>query len=375
MREVNHARGSRCNFCDPRRVDFLVKRDALEQTRIAEAATPALDSGQALLEIDAFALTSNNITYAVFGEAMSYWSFFPAEEGWGRVPVWGFADVASSAHEGLAVGARVFGFLPMSTGLVVTPEPADGRGFADATPHRAALPATYNRYLLVDSDPAYDSGRESEQMLLKPLFTTSFLIDDFLDDEGLLEGASVVLSSASSKTALSAAFLLAERDGVEVFGLTSAGNVGFVEGLGPYDRVVPYGEIGSLPQGDAVYVDMAGDASTRAAVHRHYGDSLRHSAVVGATHWDSAARGEGQLAGPEPQFFFAPDRVAKRAHDWGVGGLESRTTEAWHRYVDWTGGWLRVVRGDGPEAVERAYRELLGGGVDPAVGHVLSMRA
>lgn len=355
-------------------MDLLVKRDDLHRTRVDEAPLTDLEPGQALLSVDAFGLTSNNITYAVFGEAMSYWSFFPAKEGWGRVPVWGFADVSASRSDGLKKGTRVFGYLPMSTELVVTPDRVDERRFVDSAPHRTALPAAYNSYVKVDADPAYDEDREAEQMLLKPLFTTSFLIDDFLEDAGLLDGAAVVLSSASSKTALSTAFLLAERDGVEVIGLTSAGNVRFVEGLGPYDRVVDYRGTGSLPLGAAVYVDMAGDASTRAAVHRHYGDALAHSAVVGATHWNSATMDAGELPGPQPQFFFAPDRVAKRTAEWGPGGFESRTTEAWRRYLAWTASWLEVVRGHGPEAVERAYLGLLEGGVSPTVGHVLSMR-
>ena len=40
--------------------------------------------GQALLRIESFGLTSNDITYAVFGEAMNYWGFFPASD-----PDWG----------------------------------------------------------------------------------------------------------------------------------------------------------------------------------------------------------------------------------------------------------------------------------------------
>jgi hypothetical protein len=355
-------------------MDLLVKRDELGETRVDEAAQPDLEPGQALLAIDSFGLTSNNITYAVFGEAMSYWDFFPAPQGWGRVPVWGFADVAASTGDDLEVGERIYGFLPMSTELIVTPERAGERGFVDAAPHRAGLPGTYNSYLRIGGDAGYDPAREAEQMLLRPLFTTSFLIDDFLADRGLLDGASVVLSSASSKTALTAAYLLAKREGVEVVGLTSAGNVGFVEGLGPYDRVVPYAEISSLPSGAAVYVDMAGDAATRAAIHRHFGEKLRHSAVVGATHWDAAPAGAGEQPGPAPEFFFAPDRVAKRIADWGPDGFEARTTEAWRHYVEWTEGWLQVVRGQGPEAVAAAYLEMLAGGVDPTVGHVLTMR-
>ena len=73
--------------------DFLVKREDLRECRIAESEVADLAPGQALLRVDSFGLTANNVTYAVFGETMSYWDFFPAGEGWGRVPMWGFAEV------------------------------------------------------------------------------------------------------------------------------------------------------------------------------------------------------------------------------------------------------------------------------------------
>ena len=84
--------------------DFLVKRDDLRECRIAESEPPELGPGQALLRVDTFGLTANNVTYAVFGEAMSYWDFFPAEDGWGRVPMWGFAEVERSEAEGVEAG-------------------------------------------------------------------------------------------------------------------------------------------------------------------------------------------------------------------------------------------------------------------------------
>ena len=43
---------------------------------------------------------------------MNYWSFFPAEEPWARMPVWGFADVVASEAEGVPEGTRIFGYLP-----------------------------------------------------------------------------------------------------------------------------------------------------------------------------------------------------------------------------------------------------------------------
>jgi hypothetical protein len=354
-------------------VDFLVARDDLHRCRTVEGGGEELAPGQARLAIAAFGLTANNITYAKFGDAMSYWDFFPAEPGWGRVPVWGFAEVVESAHPALAQGTRVYGYLPPSSELVVTPDRVDARGFVDAAAHRAQLPAAYNRYEAVATDRAYDPAHEDRQMLLRPLFFTAFLIDDFLAGRGLLDGGAVVLSSASSKTASALAHRLAERAGAEVVGLTSARSVAFVEALGVYDRVVAYEDLGTLPVGRAAYVDMAGDALVRAAVHRHYGDALVHDAVVGATHHDRMGASAEALPGPAPEFFFAPDRVRARAADWGREGLEQRVAEAWAPYVEWTGGWLDVVHERGPEAVERTYLELLDGRVDPATAHVLAL--
>jgi len=354
-------------------VDFLVRRDDLHDCRFDEAPRIALAPGQALLAVDAFGLTANNITYAVFGDAMSYWSFFPAQDGWGRLPVWGFADVADAGDTSLEAGARVYGYFPPSTHVVVTPGRADAHGFVDAAPHRAGLPAAYNSYVRTDADPVYDADTESEQMLLRPLFFTSWLIDDFLDEEGFFGASAVVVSSASSKTALGTAFLLAQREGIEVVGLTSPGSVEFVEGLGVYDTVLPYDDIDALPDAGVVYVDMSGSADVRSAVHHRCGDRLAHSAAVGATHWTRMTRPSEPLPGPPPTLFFAPDRVKKRSGDWGRDGLEGRLAKAWHGFVEWTPRWLEVARGRGPGAVESAYREVLEGRVDPKVGHVVSL--
>jgi hypothetical protein len=353
-------------------MDFQVKRDDLRECRIVDSPPREPEPGQAVLAISAFGLTTNNITYAVLGDAMSYWDFFPAEQGWGRIPMWGFAEVASSRHDGLEPGGRVFGYLPPSTHLMVAPERVDERGFVDASPRRAGLPAAYNRYARVDADPTYDPRHEDEQMLLWPLFYTSFLIDDFLDDNGFFDAGAAVLSSASSKTALALAFLLHRRGGVEVIGLTSAARVGFVERTGVYHRVVPYDDVGGLPGAPAIYVDISGDAAVRDAVHRHYGDSLAHSAFVGATHRDRLGGTEG-LPGPQPTFFFAPDRVTKRRQEWGREGLEERVAEAWRPFVEWTAAWLKVTHGRGPDAIEAAYLELLDGRLDPSTAYVLSL--
>lgn len=353
-------------------MDFEVKRDDVRAIRTIESGVPNLDDGQALLRVSRFALTANNVTYAVFGDAMSYWSFFPAEEGWGRVPVWGYADVEASRAEGLVEGERVYGYLPMSTHLVVSPSRIAAASFVDAAPHRSSLPPAYNRYQRVAGVAGYDPASEREHAVLYPLFATSFLIDDWLDDGGMFGARSVVLASASSKTALGLAFLLSSRGGVEVVGLTSAGNAEFVRSVGYYDRTVVYDDIKQLQPTPTVFVDMAGGGHVLAEVHRQVADSLQASCLVGATHWEESAP-PGDLPGPTPTFFFAPDRLVKRQADWGAAGLESRMDAAWQKFLGSVDAWLTINERTGAGAIADTWLEVLEGRAAPNLGYVVSL--
>jgi hypothetical protein len=111
----------------------------------------------------------------------------------------------------------------------------------------------------------------------------------------------------------------------------------------------------------------------RQTVHTHYGDRLAHSMAVGLTHWEQLGAGAGELPGPAPALFFAPDRVVKRSEDWGRAGLERRVAEAWHPFCEWTGGWLRTIPGAGFDELRGAYLEVLAGRVDPKLAHVISL--
>ncbi len=264
------------------------------------------------------------MTYAVLGEMMSYWDFFPAENGWGHVPMWGFAQVERSEASDVEPGMRIYGYLPPSSYVVVTPAQAGADGFVDGSPHRAALPSAYQRYLATDTDPFYRADTEDLQMLLRPLFFTSFLIEDQLVDDGLAARGPIVISSASSKTAIGAAFLLAQARGSRAdWADLRRQRQSFVEDLGVYARTVTYDAIESLDRGPATFVDIAGDATVCVAVHEHYAEELVYSMTVGVTHWEALGAGGGELPGPSPTLFFAPDRVRKRSEDWGPAELQA----------------------------------------------------
>ncbi|MFZ3221207.1 MAG: DUF2855 family protein [Rhodoferax sp.] len=350
-------------------------------------ATP-LPEGQVRVGIATFALTSNNITYAAMGDAMQYWQFFPVadagEEPWGSIPVWGFGTVTESRHPQVAVGERLYGYFPMSSSVDLTPEKLSAHAFSDAAPHRAGLHPVYNQYTRCATDPFYTADTEDVQALLRPLFITSWLIDDFLADNAFFGAAAtpgqrglMLLSSASSKTAYGTAFQMAQRPELEVVGLTSPGNVAFCESLGCYHRVLTYDQLDQIaPDAPSIYVDFAGNAAFRKTLHTHC-TGLVFSSSIGATHVDEMG-GAKDLSGPKATLFFAPAQIKKRSAEWGSRGLGERLLQSWNAFVATVvqpeHPWLQVVQHRGPDAVQAAYQLVLGGRGDPRLGHMLSLQ-
>ena len=120
----------------------ITKADLVED----DAATAALAPGQVRVRIDCYAMTANNITYAVFGQPaglfgndQGYWDFFAEPAAPGRLPVWGFATVERSAHPDVKEGERVYGYLPMSRRFVVCADNVRASGFDDVSAHRRPM--------------------------------------------------------------------------------------------------------------------------------------------------------------------------------------------------------------------------------------------
>ncbi len=327
---------------------------------LAETAPRALQPGEVRLAVRRFALTANNITYAVFGEAMRYWDFFPAEDG-GRLPVWGFAEVAETTVEGLETGERIYGYFPAADKLIVQPVKITPGGFIDASAHRAELPAAYNQYRRCSGDPAYDPDREQFQQALQPLFLTSWLIDLHLREIGFEGAKRVSLTSASSKTALALAWCLgADRpEGVDIEAMTSPRSKPFVERTGFYDTIALYDDLAGLgPEPKRILIDFAGDAGVNAAVHGALGDRLAANIRVGAAHWEASAPAR-DLPGPKPVFFFAPDHAAKRIAEWGGAEFARRYSTAWAGFSEAAHALFDTVEMDGADGALEAYRQLV----------------
>ena len=352
---------------------FEVNKADPKRTRLVlDTISDDLESGQVLLKVDRFALTSNNITYARIGEVIGYWKFFPAEVGWGRIPASAFADVVRSNHPEVQEGERVLGWFPMAHYLLIDAGGVSAHGIVDQAPHRADTAPVYRSYTRTATDAQYDPAYEDQHLLLYILFMTSFLVDDLIEDNDFFGAEAFVIGSASSKTAIALAHQLHNRGRGEVIGLTSPNNVAFVEGLEYYDKAVPYGELESLANVPIVFIDHSGDGEIVNRLHRHFGDNVKYSCMVGMTHVGAAPRAS-DLPGAVPKLFFAPGQVQKRAAEWGGEGLQQHIGDAWQRFRNASVNWLHVKREAGKEAVERAYQDVLAGKAKPDEGHVLSM--
>lgn len=343
------------------------------QTRLVEESLGPVGEGEVLLRVDRQALTANNISYAGAGDSLGYWGFFPAEDGWGRIPAMGWADVVESGHPDIAVGERVWGFYPFSTHLRIQAGNVTQTHFDDVSPHRAGYAPVYARFDRAAENPIYEKEREDQDSLLRGLFLTSWLVEDFLTYNESFGAEACLITSASSKTSIALGFCVKKRGNLRSIGLTSERNRAFCEALGCYDDVITYANLDALDGSrTAVSVDMAGSMKLLLELHTRYGDNLGHSCRVGATH--HAEFGDApDLPGPEPQFFFAPGHIQSRSKEIGAANLMLAMGADYVAFRQNADNWLSISRSYGPEGVEQVYQSVRSGGAAPDTGQIISM--
>jgi len=354
--------------------ELWVDKSNFRNTRSVEAAQPRLGDGDVRVAIDKFAITSNNVGYAFSGEMIGYWRFFPTgEEPWGKVTVWGMADVVESNSSEIDVGERLYGFFPMSSQVVLTPGRIKDEYFMDTASHRQELPALYNQYSRTKAEPAELQAIEDARCVFFPLFATGFVIADFLHDNAWFGANQILIGSVSSKTGYGLAkFLNANGYAGQVIGLTSAHNRAFVEALGLCDQVVTYDSVDTLADVASVYVDMSGDGPLRARLHHHLGDNMVNSQIVGVTHWE-AKPAEDNLPGSQPVFFFAPAQIDKRNADWGAGVLTEKAYAASTALAMQLQTLVRMESHSGVEACASVWRDMLDNKISGQQGIIVSL--
>ena len=359
---------------------LLVNKKSFGDVSIVNYDEGALPEGQIRVDIGPFALTANNVTYMVTGDQIGYWTVFDPsaydltkDKELGRMPVWGYGVVRESRFPGIEVGTELYGFFPIAKSMDMQPGRLSAHGFTDIAAHRSGLHSLYSGYVFTAADPSYGAHKDL-QPVLRPLFTTSFLIDDFLEDEAYFGAEQVLLLSASSKTALGAAYCLKARGGLPVVGLTSEGNKAFVEGTGFYNQVFTYDTITDMnPDLKTVVVDMAGNMNVLHTLEAHFEENLTYICRVGISHWQAAAKAPPKRTATPTAFFFAPDRAKKRIEDWGQAGFADHLGGRWMPFLDSAKDWLTVEKQSGIEAVLENYKDLLNGQSGASKGYLFSL--
>ncbi len=354
--------------------DFQINRNNIRESRFVDAASAPLTTGQVRLRVDKVAFTANNVTYAVTGDYLGYWHFFPTGvDGWGKLPVWGFANVSESANPEIAVGERIYGYFPLGSELVVDAAKVHATGFIDAAAHRQKLNPIYNQYVRTNNVAGFE--QEELNALLRPMFMTAFLIDDFLADNDFFGANTLILSSASSKTGYATAFLLnaGQENHSELFstlGLTSDDNIPFVESLGLYDEVLAYSEAEMITNSaPAVYVDFSGSGGLRRTLHTHLGDQLKYNCAVGLTDWEKRGSSKG-LPGVEPQMFFAPAQAQKRIKEWGGAEFQRKLGAAFAAFLNFSAENITITPLQGEAAITATYLDMVENNASPQQGFI-----
>lgn len=352
---------------------ILIEKAAITNAVLDEDRVRAdIGEGQIEVAVQSFALTTNNVTYAVVGGPFRYWEFYPTgDDRLGILPIWGFGEVTASKCPDVGVGEVLYGFFPMASHAVLTPGKISPGSIVDQSAHRKDLALAYNQYQRVRD---VDAGEKDYWPIYKPLLTTGFMIADQFEDDGFYDAEAVLIASASSKTAIGTAYCFRQlARWPKLIGLTSPGNVEFVKSTGLYDEVIVYDDVEGMETNRPVaFVDMAGNKALVNRIHDHFDDKLMFSLLVGVSHW-TAAQGDNPKSGPRITAFFAPGRIEKRLGDWGPAGFAARTADIWAGFLKTGQSLTHIEHHDGAGEALRIYREMAGGKVDPQLGLILDV--
>lgn len=352
---------------------FEVGKGDIDRIRWVEDDIPTLQDGQVRLDLGLAAFTSNNISYAITGNRFGYWQFFPAQdEDWVRIPVWGFATVTGSNVDAIKVGERIYGYYPMGRTLTVEPAAIKPGFFMDKTAHRVSLPAVYNQYMRCQDDPTYAPDKEALRSLFVPLAATAYGLADWMQQADYLGADAVICLSASSKTSLSTAMMMAPHKGDrKTIGLTSARNKAVVEQIGVYDHVLTYEDISSIDTSIGyVLMDFAGDGAVSSQLHQHLGENMMHHTSVGASHPTAPRKQPGMIA-ERTKLFFMPSYAAERIKETNGKFLIDMQMVA-GKVADDAGSWMQCKAANTRSDMEALYAEVRDGKLAPDEGGILT---
>jgi hypothetical protein len=392
---------------------------------------PPLAPSSLRVKTTIMSLTTNNFTYARIGHVLGWWDIHPLPSSipaqysdptaYGRISAWGYGTVLESTLTGaessqIPVGTQMYGYLPIGT-LPVDMEVEINKNvpgqLLEVSKGRAHLMPVYNRYMLYPPTTTAEKESQGIDALFQVLFETSYLMNRFVfawdpkelgplsdaDPEWKVEDAQIgadtviLVFAASGKTALSFAHQLkharpaGNKPGL-VVAVGSESSKKFVEGTGLYDKVLKYDadssdfttELALNPKSKIVICDFG----SRDAAAGRWAQKLKetHKNIL----WmgigrevvaDSPKKTTEKLAASMTTSMIQINASALRTQSMKILG-EKEYFEGFLK--EWTslkkaGGFhgLRLVWGDGMEAVGKGWEKLYQGEVGPDEGLVFTL--
>ncbi|KAJ2999849.1 hypothetical protein HDV02_001627 [Globomyces sp. JEL0801] len=346
-----------------------IEQDNPKKSVIIQQQIPELQPNQVLIKLVHFGLTTNNITYVGLETH--------GHKDHANIPVWGVGVIVKSTHNHLKTGERIYGYFPITQFYILTPNRVSPSFFDVLRPQLPVDRYVYNQYFRANGDPEFSLKQEEHMMIYRPLWTTSFFLEDFLTVHHFFNSDQIIISSASSKTSYCLALLLQNsKKNKKVIGLTSKNNLNFVNHLGLYDKVVTYDQLEKIDSNlKVVYVDVAGNLELNHKIERYFQTNLMKLISAGMSHFESGQKPTfNPTVSNDERFisFFAPSWIQKRFKE-SKNELIVKRKVAWNQLLAFADRYIKLTFVYGPIETEQIYLNMLNGHVEPNQGFVISL--
>ena len=345
---------------------------------------PSLQFGQILIKVSKFVLTANTVTYAMAGlhPELQYFAHYPyPNPTLALSPCWGTGIVTASKCPGIEVGLRIHGFYAMAPYAILQPKPRPSKHgqFEDITPHRLSTLVPYRTYFIkpLTTSENYEDLERTDGVLFSTgwgmAHSTSFLSNP---------PDAMVLTSASSRTAICAAFSAKHANngsglGFQVIGLTSQGNLDYVRSLDLYDVVYTYDDIKSMNSNQTIVVqDCTGSPSIQANIRLHYQHKVIGWSSVGMTHVNpstsSIPPSRNLYGGTKAASFLVFIALQEAAKIYGRKMQTMLNTDT-KKYLKWKIPTFETERSYGAKAALKVYQKTVANASNPGITYVCSL--
>jgi len=300
-----------------------------------------------------------------------------------RSGCWGYARVMESECPKVPVGTRLYGLFPPSKYLIQKIQrtvPANRNGdcalvefLNDQCPFDLIR---FKEYEVVESDPTPEALlTEDWRCATKELYTMAFYMDEqLLVETGMIN--SVIISCASSKTAVALAYVLRMRDMRNVWGLTSKEHLEFVKSTDLYHKVFTYDEVESLPNDSTVvYMDFRCDGDLRHAILTRMSTNLMHSMVIGPAMFQKRMKDQlFEVKKRETLFNEATWRERRRmVAEVTKTGRNEKLKYSYKAFVERVKTWTKLRHLGGAEAMKQVYADIYENKAPPHESYVISL--